>query len=52
MGIADMLLKLNLKYGSDESINVCDFIAKNMLNEAVKQSALLAKEKGAFKEYK
>ena len=52
MGIADMLLKLNLKYGSDESIDVCDFIAKNMLNEAVKQSALLAKEKGAFKEYK
>ncbi|MGL4797275.1 MAG: adenosylcobalamin-dependent ribonucleoside-diphosphate reductase [Paraclostridium sp.] len=52
MGIADMLLKLNLRYGSDESINLCECIAKNMLNESVKQSALLAKEKCPFKEYK
>lgn len=52
MGIADMLIKLNLRYGSDKSIRLCECIAKTMLNEAVKQSALLAKEYGPFKEYK
>ncbi|MEG0181740.1 MAG: adenosylcobalamin-dependent ribonucleoside-diphosphate reductase, partial [Peptostreptococcaceae bacterium] len=52
MGIGDMLIKMNLRYGSDESIEMCSSIAKTMLNEAVKQSALLAKEHGSFKEYK
>ncbi|CEP97279.1 ribonucleotide-diphosphate reductase [[Clostridium] sordellii] len=52
MGIGDMLIKMNLRYGSDKSIELCSLIAKTMLNEAVKQSALLAKEYGPFKEYK
>lgn len=52
MGIGDMLIKMNIRYGSDKSINLCSLIAKTMLNEAVKQSALLAKEYGPFKEYK
>ncbi|MGL5641312.1 MAG: adenosylcobalamin-dependent ribonucleoside-diphosphate reductase, partial [Paraclostridium sp.] len=52
MGIGDMLIKMNLRYGSDESIELCSLIAKTMLNEAVKQSALLAKKHGPFKEYK
>ena len=52
MGIGDMLIKMNLRYGSDKSIELCSLIAKTMLNEAVKQSALLAKEYGTFKEYK
>jgi ribonucleoside-diphosphate reductase alpha chain len=52
MGIGDMLIKMNLRYGSDESIKLCSSIAKTMLNEAVKQSAILAKEYGPFKEYK
>lgn len=52
MGIGDMLIKMNMRYGSDESIDLCKFIARAMLNEAVKQSSLLAKEYGPFKEYK
>lgn len=52
MGIGDMLIKMNVRYGSDESIELCRFIAKNMLNESIKQSSLLAKEYGPFKEYK
>ncbi|MDU1538893.1 MAG: adenosylcobalamin-dependent ribonucleoside-diphosphate reductase [Paeniclostridium sordellii] len=52
MGIGDMLIKMNIRYGSDKSINLCSLTAKTMLNEAVKQSALLAKEHGPFKEYK
>ncbi len=51
MGIADMLIKLNIRYGSEESIKLCDEISKNMLNSAVKKSALLAKERGAFEKY-
>ncbi|OSB10755.1 adenosylcobalamin-dependent ribonucleoside-diphosphate reductase [Paraclostridium bifermentans] len=52
MGIGDMLIKMNMRYGSDKSIELCKFIARTMLNEAVKQSSLLAKEYGSFKEYK
>lgn len=51
MGIADMLIKLNIRYGSEESIKLCDEISKNMLNSAVKKSALIAKDKGAFEKY-
>lgn len=51
MGIADMLIKLNIRYGSPESINLCSKISKNMLNSAVKKSALLAKERGTFEKY-
>ena len=52
MGIADMLIKLNIRYGSVQSINLCNEISKNMLNSAVRKSALLAKERGAFERYK
>ena len=51
MGIADMLIKLNIRYGSDESIKLCEEISKNMLNSAVKKSALIAKERGPFEKY-
>ena len=51
MGIADMLIKLNIRYGSEKSIDLCEKIAKIMLNSAVKQSALLAKELGSYEKY-
>lgn len=51
MGIADMLIKLNIRYGSEESIDLCDKISKCMLNSAMKKSALLAKERGAYEKY-
>ena len=51
MGIADMLIKLNMRYGSSESIELCDKISKHMLNSAVKKSALISKERGAFEKY-
>ncbi len=51
MGIADMLIKLNIRYGSDKSIRLCNEISKNMLNSAIKKSALIAKERGAFEKY-
>lgn len=51
MGIADMLIKLKLRYGSEESIKLCRELSKIMLNAAVKQSAILAKELGTYKKY-
>ncbi|WP_122638833.1 adenosylcobalamin-dependent ribonucleoside-diphosphate reductase [Romboutsia sp. Marseille-P6047] len=51
MGIADMLIKLNIRYGSEESIKLCEELAKIMLNSAIKQSALLAKELGSYEKY-
>lgn len=51
MGIADMLIKLNIRYGSDEAVNLCEELSNIMLNEAVKQSALLSKEYGPYEKY-
>ncbi|CEH34948.1 adenosylcobalamin-dependent ribonucleoside-diphosphate reductase [Romboutsia lituseburensis] len=51
MGIADMLIKLNIRYGSEKSIKLCEKLSRIMLNEAVKQSALLAKSHGAYEMY-
>lgn len=48
MGIADMLINLGITYGSEESIKLCDKIAFEMANTAIKTSAKLAKEYGAF----
>ena len=51
MGIADMLIKLNIRYGSDEAVKLCEELSNLMLNEAIKQSSLLAKEHGTFEMY-
>lgn len=48
MGIADMLINMGITYGSDESIKLCDEIGFVMANTAIKTSAKLAKEYGAF----
>ena len=51
MGIADMLIKLNIRYGSEEAVKLCEELSNMMLNEAIKQSALIAKEHGPFEKY-
>ncbi len=51
MGIADMLIKLNLVYGSENSINLCEKLSKIMLNEALKQSAILSRDYGSYEKY-
>ncbi|MGF6374999.1 ribonucleotide reductase alpha subunit [Clostridiales Family XIII bacterium PM5-7] len=47
-GLADMLIKLGVTYGSNESINMCFDIAMEMQRSAVQQSLVLAKRDGAF----
>ncbi|MHD0317349.1 adenosylcobalamin-dependent ribonucleoside-diphosphate reductase [Fusobacterium sp. THCT1E2] len=52
LGVGDLLIKLGLKYGSTESLEFCDNIAKVIVDNALKASALLAKEFGAYPKYK
>jgi len=52
MGIADMLIKLGIRYGSEESLELCDKIAWAMADRAIRTSSLLAKEFGTYKSYK
>jgi len=52
MGVADAFIKLGIRYGSDESISLIHQIGRTMINEALRQSALLAKEDGPFPRYK
>ena len=52
MGLADMFIKLGVKYGSDESLEWIEKIGHEMVNEALRESAMLAKEHGPFPKYK
>lgn len=51
MGIQDMLIKLGLVYGSEESLVSLYKIMKFVAQEAVLASAKLAETRGAFPEY-
>lgn len=51
MGLADMFIKMGIRYGNEESINLINQIGSVMINEALRQSALLAKEYGPFPKY-
>lgn len=39
-GLADMFIKMNMKYGSEDSVNLCSRIWNLMFNKAVQTSAL------------
>ena len=52
LGLGDLLIKMEIKYGSPESLEFCDKIAKVIINNALKQSASLAKEFGTYPAYK
>lgn len=52
MGVADMLIKMGIVYGSDESISICKKIASTLLNEATLSSCTLARIYGhSFPKY-
>lgn len=52
LGVGDLLIKLGLKYGSDESLKFCDEVAKTIIDTALRASAILAKNEGSFPKYK
>lgn len=51
MGLADCLIKMGIRYGSSEALHTCDMIGHAMADEAIKTSALLAKEYGPYPMY-
>jgi ribonucleoside-diphosphate reductase alpha chain len=52
MGFADMLLELGLPYNSDEAVGLGEKIMKFITDEGRKTSEELAKERGAFPNFK
>ena len=51
MGLGDTLIKLHLRYGSNESLEFIDKVYKFIMEEAYKASSEFAKEKGSFAKY-
>ena len=50
-GLADMLIKLGITYGSDEAVNLCDDIGFELADNAIEASARLAKHLGTYPKY-
>lgn len=51
MGLADMLIKLGIKYGSEECLKLCDTIGFEMANAAIDESSNLASEFVTYPKY-
>ncbi len=51
LGLAELLIRLRIKYGSKESINFIDKLYKTITCEMYSTSALLAEEKGFFPKF-
>ena len=51
MGIAELMLKLGVRYGSDESVQLIDEIYKTIAVASYETSSDLALEKGAFPKF-
>jgi len=51
MGLGDALIKMHLRYGSEESIVFIEKVYKIIRDEAFDESANIAKEKGAFPKF-
>ena len=51
-GLADLLIKMEIKYGSPESIDLCDMIGHAMAYQAIMTSNSIAIEVGSYPKYK
>ena len=51
MGFADMLIKMGIAYGSEESLRIIDIIGKHMNEAGLLASSELADEKGSFDKF-
>jgi ribonucleoside-diphosphate reductase alpha chain len=50
-GLADMLIKMEVRYGSKESIALCDKIGFAMADQAICTSSIIAQEYGVYPKY-
>jgi len=51
MGLADALIKLKIRYGSEEAIEITEKIYSFIRNEAYRESIELAKKRGSFTKF-
>lgn len=51
MGLAHLLIKMGMRYGSDKSLEFVDRLMKTIRDEAFRASVKLAREKGAFERF-
>ncbi len=51
MGLGDALIKMKIRYGSEESLEVIEKIYRSIRDTAVESSIEIAKEKGAFPKF-
>lgn len=51
MGLADMLIKMGMRYGSVDSIDLCDKIGGILASKAIFASAKLAQDEGAYPKF-
>ena len=51
MGLADMLIKMGIKYGSEKSLDLCDLIGETMICQALQASAHIASIEGVYPNY-
>lgn len=51
LGLGELLIKMRLRYGSDEALDFIDSIYKAITVEMYKESSRIAKEKGAFPKF-
>ena len=51
MGLADMLIKMELRYDSDKALELCSKIGKVMIDTAINESAELARLYGPYNNY-
>ena len=51
MGIADMLIKMHIRYGSKEAIELCDKIGRLLAQNALIESTFLAEKEGTYTRY-
>lgn len=52
MGLADMLIKMEIRYGSPAAVKLCDSIGFAMADAAIYASALLAEANSSYPKYK
>lgn len=51
MGLADMLIKMGIKYGSKKSIDICDKIGMTLAESALEMSSALAEHFGSYPKF-
>lgn len=50
-GLADALIKMEITYGSKQAIDFIHFMGNRLINSAIEESAILAKEFGTYPKY-